>query len=160
MILTELGHVQLAESMFVNDFRLAWGTLPSGDGWNDTPDPENVNTTDLTQEVGRIKSQVREYVVPDTNGVIEVDGVKWTISTTPTKYIYLKYKFSQTHNSSDFIYQLGIFTQTEVVTGDEALEYIQPAQIVNKGNLILLENQPTLIRNSATKEAYQFVITF
>ena len=32
MILTELGHVKLAESMFVNDFRLAWGNFTNW-GW-------------------------------------------------------------------------------------------------------------------------------
>ena len=136
------------------------GTLPTGDGWNDTPLPENVSAVNLTQEVGRIKSQVHEYVVPDTNGVIDVDGINWSISATPTKYIYLKYQFDQTHNSSDFIYQLGLFTDTTVQIGDEALDYVQPAQITDIGNMILLENQPVLIRNSATKEAYEFVITF
>ena len=160
MVLTEVGHIKLSEAMSQNEFRLAWGTLPQGEEWGSTPPPEDLNSTILSQEVGRIKSQVHEYVIPDSNGVIEVDGIKWSISTTPTKYLYLKFQFDQTRNSSDFIYQLGLFTDTVVQAGDEGLEYVQPSSIVDFGKLILMENQPILVRNSATKEAYEFVITF
>ena len=160
MVLTEVGHIKLSEAMFSNEFRLAWGMAPSGQDWTNTPPPEDLGDTQLLQEVGRIKSQVAEYVVPDGAGVIEVDGINWTISANPTKYIYLKFQFDQTHNSSDFIHQLGLFTDTVVQAGDEALEYVQPTSITDIGQMILLENQPVLIRNSATKEAYEFVITF
>lgn len=160
MVLTEIGHIKLSESMFINEYRLAWGTVPPLNAWTDNPPPEDLTDISLTQEVGRIKSQVKEYVIPDTQGVIEVDGINWSISQTPTKFIYLKFQFDQTHNSSDFIHQLGLFTDTVVQVGDEALEYTQPSSVTNDGQMILLENQPVLIRNSATKEAYEFVITF
>jgi hypothetical protein len=146
--------------MFQNEFRLAWGTVPVGDAWTDDPPAEDLTETTLIEEVGRIKSQVNEYDTPEAAGVIEVDGINWSISTEPTKYIYLKFQFDQTHNSSDFIHQLGLFTDTIVQAGDEDLEYVQPTSITDIGKMILLENQPVLIRNSATKEAYEFVITF
>lgn len=160
MILVEAGHVKLAEEMFDEDFRLGWGSLPAGDGWADAPLPEDLNSTELILEVGRITSQVKEYVVPDNNGVIDVDGISWSISATPTKFVYLKFVFEQTMNSTDSIYQLGIFTNTIPTAGNEAEAYLQPASIDDVGKLILLENQPVTFRNSATREIFEYVITF
>jgi len=160
MILVESGHKKLAVEMFDEDFRLAWGTLPSGDGWSDNPPPEDLNSTELIAEVGRIKPQVKEYVLPDDSGVIEIDGVKWAISSSETKFIYLKFVFEQTHNSSDSIYQLGIFTNTVPVAGSESEDYLQPSDIDDIGKLILMENQPVVFRNSATREIFEYVIAF
>ena len=160
MVLVESGHTKLSEEMFSNDFRLAWGTLPSGSGWADAPLPEDLNSTELILEVGRIVAQVKEYVIPDNAGVIDVDGVKWSISATPTKFIYTKFVFEQEMNSSDSIYQLGVFTNTVPSVGFEAETYLQPSNIADVGKLILLENQPVVFRNSATREIFEYVITF
>lgn len=160
MILVEAGHVKLAVEMFDEDFRLGWGSLPQGDGWADAPLPEDLNSTQLILEVGRIVSQVKEYVVPDNLGVIVIDGINWSISPTPTKFVYLKFVFEQTHNSNDSIYQLGIFTNTVPAVGFEADDYIQPAGMDDVGELVLLENQPVTFRNSATREIFEYVITF
>jgi len=160
MVLVEVGHVKLAEEMYDEDYRLGWGSLPSGQGWADAPLPEDLNSTQLTLEVGRIKSQVKEYVVPDNAGIIDIDGVKWSISQNPTKFVYLKFVFEQEMNSSDSIYQLGIFTDTVPASGSENEDYLQPSNIDNVGKLILLENQPVVFRNSATREIFEYVITF
>jgi len=160
MILVEDGHIKLAKEMFDEDFRLGWGSLQPGNGWVDNPPPEDLNSDVLLLEVGRIKTQVKEYVLPDSQGIISVDGIKWTISVTPTKFVYLKFVFEQTHNSSDSIYQLGIFTETVPEVGFETEAYLQPTNILNSGKLILLENQPVTFRNSATREIFEYVITF
>lgn len=160
MILVETGHTKLAEEMYDEDFRLGWGSLPSGTGWADAPDPEDLGSTELILEVGRIIAQVKEYVLPDNNGVIDIDGVKWTISGVPTKFVYLKFVFEQEMNSSDSIYQLGVFTNTVPSPGSEAEPYLQPSNIDNTGKLLLLENQPVVFRNSATREIFEYVITF
>jgi hypothetical protein len=160
MVLTESGHVQLAKSMFNEDFRFAWGTLDSDEEWGNNPPPEDINDTQLKIEVGRIKSQVKEYVIPDEDGVIEVDNMKWSISESPTKYIYLKFVFDQSHNANDTIYQLGIFTNTVPEPDNVDDEYLQPSQIADFGDLIYLRNQPALVRNSATRESYEFVIVY
>lgn len=160
MILVEAGHVKLAEEMFDEDFRLGWGSLPQGDGWADAPLPEDLFSSQLILEVGRIVSQIKEYVIPDNEGVLLIDGINWSISTTPTKFVYLKFVFEQAMNSSDSIYQLGIFTNTIPTSGSEAEDYLQPANIDDVGKLILLENQPVTFRNSATREIFEYVITF
>lgn len=160
MVLTEVGHTTLSETMFPKDFFLAWGDLPLGSEWDRTPPTEDVNSTTLIEEVGRIKALAKEYVTPDVAGVIDVDGLKWTVSGTPSKYIYLKFEFAQTMNSDSAIYQLGIFTDMVPATGFEANTYFIPAEIQDVGNIVLLENQAVVYRNSATKEVFEFVITF
>jgi len=160
MVLTETGHVTLAESMFSKEFWLAWGTVPELQKWGGTPPAENIEDFELLGEVGRVKNLVKEYVILDSNGVIEVDNLKWTISNIRTKYIYLKFTFDQTQNSTDEIFQLGLFTDVVPSAGFETEDYIQPVNLDDKGNLILTENQPVLYRNSATRETYEYVITF
>jgi len=160
MVLTEIGHISLAEMMYSKEFWLAWGTLADDMKWAGDPITEDINSQELFEEVGRIKNLVKEYVVLDSNGIIEIDNLKWTISNTRTKYIYLKFTFDQNHNSTDEIFQLGIFTDTVPSAGFENENYLQPSNIDDIGNLLELENQPILYRNSATRETYEFVITF
>jgi hypothetical protein len=146
--------------MYSKEFWLAWGTLADDMKWAGDPITEDINSQELFEEVGRIKNLVKEYVVLDSNGIIEIDNLKWTISNTRTKYIYLKFTFDQNHNSTDEIFQLGIFTDTVPSAGFENENYLQPSNIDDIGNLLELENQPILYRNSATRETYEFVITF
>lgn len=160
MVLVETGHIKLAKEMFDEDFRLAWGSLPTGTDWGNNPDPEDLESTELILEVGRIVSQVKEYVVQDVNGVLLIDGIKWSVSVEPTKFVYLKFVFEQDMNSSDAIYQLGLFTNTIPSTGHESDDYLQPVNIDNIGEIVLLENQPVVYRNSATREIFEYVITF
>ncbi len=160
MLLTETGHVKLATEMFDEDYRLGWGTLPLADEWGQNPIPEDLNSIIIISEVGRIKSQVKTFVYPLSTGIIDVDGIKWEVSPTPTKFIYLKFVFQQTMNSGDDIFQVGVFTNTVPAVGFEAAEYLQPSQILETGNLVLLENQPVVYRNDATKEIFEFVLTF
>jgi len=160
MILVERGHIKLATEMYDEDFRLGWGTLPTGEEWGNSPEAEDLDSTTLIAEVGRIKSQTKNYVLPDDNGIIEIDGIKWSISTEPTKYVYLKFVFEQDMNSSDTIYQLGIFTDTVPAAGKETEDYLLPNEIDGTGELLLLENQPAVYRNSATREIFEYVITF
>jgi hypothetical protein len=160
MVLTDTGHLTLAETMLKKDFWLAWGTVPIEQDWTDTPLAEIIGSTELIQEVGRVKALVKEFVNIDDTGTIEVDGLKWVISPIRTKYIYLKFTFDQNMNSDNSIYQLGIFT--DVVPNEDNLlsEYLQPIMMDDIGNLLLTENQPVLYRNSATRETYEFIITF
>jgi len=160
MVLTEVGHTTLSETMFPKEFFLAWGDLPLGEEWDRVPPTEDVNATELIAEVGRVKYLAKEYVVADTTGVLDVDGIKWSISTNPTKYIYLKFQFDQTMNSDSAIFQLGLFTDVVPVAGKEAETYLLPADIDDIGNIVLIENQAVVYRNSATKEVFEFVITF
>jgi len=160
MVLTEVGHTSLSEVMFPKDFFLAWGDLPLGSEWDRTPPTEDINSTHLIEEVGRIKFLAKEYVIPDDAGIIDVDSIKWSISTSPSKYIYLKFQFEQTMNSESSIYQLGLFTDVVPVAGKETEDYLLPGDMDDEGKVVLIENQAVVYRNSATREVFEFVITF
>jgi len=160
MILSETGHVALSESMYSKNYMLAWGTLPEDQEWTTNPPSEDPAKTILEDEVGRIKPLAKEYVYLDNAGVLEIGGQKWTISDVPTKYIYFKFTFDQLNNSSDKIYQLGLFTDTVPVDASASEDYLLPNQIDDPGKLVMYENQVVLYRNTATRETYEYVITF
>lgn len=160
MILSETGHVALSESMYAKDYMLAWGTMPDGQEWTTNPPTEDPSSTALNSEVGRIKPIAKEYVYLDNAGVLEIGGQKWTISIEPTKYIYFKFTFDQLQNSNDKIYQLGIFSDTVPVDGAASENYLLPTQITESGKMVMYENQVVLYRNTATRETYEYVITF
>jgi len=80
MILTNSGHKTLAEVMKTKTFYLGWGDLngatPYGDSGNPIP-VEVTSQTELTNEVGRVKSQANEFVdlAPSgQTGDFNVDG--------------------------------------------------------------------------------------
>jgi len=160
MVLTEVGHTTLAEAMFPKDYFLAWGDLPLGSEWNRVPPTEDILADKLIEEVGRIKFQAKEYVVPDDAGVINVDGIKWAVSATPSKYVYLKFQFEQTMNPESAIYQLGLFSDVVPVAGKEEETYLLPGDMDDEGKVVLIENQAVVYRNSATREVFEFVITY
>ena len=159
MVLAEIGHQELARSMKNNIFSLAWGTVAQGDEW-DVPPPVDLSAESLIAEVGRTKELVKEYVVQDENGAIEVGNQKWNISTTPTKYLYLKFVFSQSQNSGDDIYQAGLFINTVPVPGKENETYLLPSDVQEPGKMLFIENMRVIHRNDVTKEIFEYIITF
>jgi len=157
MVLTEIGHVDIATNMKNYTYWLAWGAVP--EPW-DAPPVENLELTQLEQEVGRVKEAFKEFVKPDENGAIEVNNQSWTISTEPTKFIYLKFIFEPEYNSNDTIYQLGLFSNTVPSAGNEDKIYLLPSEISDTGKLMFIENIMVINRNDATKNIFEYIIAF
>ena len=152
------GRVALAKLLFESDLHLAWGTLTQNQ-WQ-SPEPVNLGQTQLTKEVGRRKVLIKKYVNPSDKGEITAGNGKWTESTTPTRHVYLKVDNDLTDAADSTIYQIGLFTGTKVAPGKEANNWLVPADISDFGTLVLLANVTPIVRNSATRESRQFVISF
>ena len=159
MKLTEQGHVSLCSAMQTSVFWLAWGV-------SDSPTLESVlengNDLALEDEVGRTKETYNGFVSPLPGGAITVGGQDWVTSVTPTKYLYLKFDFPQDANDASDIKQMGLFTDVEL-EGSET--YIDTSEdklnlMTSIGNLFENRNQATLVRDAATKESYDIIITF
>ena len=157
MILTDDGHIVLAEAMYAKDFYLTWGTLDSGQ-WT-TPPREDNTIHNIIKPVGTIKAEVKEFVNLDVNGSIETDSAKWSISGTPTRYLYLKFMFRQDNNPDDIIYQLGIHYNPQFSV-DPTTIFHNKDDVTDWGKLLLTENVAPIYRNNSTKEHFEYVITF
>lgn len=113
MFMLEEGHIALAKSLLQDDFYMAWGTIPEGEPvWSQNPPALDPNTTNLLQEVGRRLVTQKSFCRPDPAGPIEVNEQTWILSDTPTRYIYLQFKFDFQDAPADTLYQLGIFLST------------------------------------------------
>lgn len=158
MILTDSGHIALAIAMKSKKFYLGWGTLDSG-FWTDTPPREDATDKTLKKPVGIVATENISYVKPSTTGTIETDNAKWEVSADPTKYLYMKFRFTQTQNADSVIYQLGIFSDT-TFSANPTDQYHLATDVADWGNLVMYENISPIHRNSTTKENFEFVITF
>lgn len=86
--------------------------------------------TELDNELGRITLSTVEYVEVDPLGVIDVDGIKYTIVAGPTEYVYVETVLAGSDLSGTFK-EIGIFghgvTYVMGVPGSVALNGIYDA---------------------------------
>lgn len=165
MIMVNSGHIAICRSMMNETFHLAWGNLPDNYfnpwGINNSPPVEDPNTNSLLQELGRRVAHAKSYAIEDVNGEIVANGTKWSLSNTPTRFIYLQFKFDDEDAAESIIYQLGIFIGT-VKNPDvpEGKLYLLPSEIQDSGTLFMLENIVPIARNPSTRQIFEHVITF
>jgi hypothetical protein len=166
-VLTNSGRVAIAEAIKEQPLHLGWGI---GDGSWTVPPAEDVTADALTNEVGRRVIFQKEFCVPDGSGPIIVPTGQFAFSTEPTNNLYLSYKFDFTDAESATIRELGVFSGTELKTGvDVNKQYLDFLADLEKrsddatkaiGILLLLEHTAPIHRNNATRETFEFVITF
>ncbi len=164
MIMVEKGHVALAESVYNETFHLAWGKLPADypSPWQleDNPPAPDDAAEALLLEIGRRLSTVKSYAMEDANGDIVANGTKWSKTNTPTRHVYLQFKFDADDASEEIIRQLGIFIGTIPSAGNEQKHYLLPSDIETGGTLFMAENVKPIARNNATREMFEYIITF
>ncbi len=158
-VLTESGRIAIAAAIKEQSIHLAWGT---GDvNWGDTPPVEDVTATVLLAEVGRRHIFEKRFCSPDVNGEIIVPTGRFTFSNNPTNNLYLSFKFDFDDGSDKVIRELGVISGSEIKSTVPAGQmYFLPADIETAGILLLLEYTAPIHRNAATRETFEFVITF
>lgn len=121
----------------------------------------NAELTTLLEEVGRRESSNVQFCEPDVNGTIEASGQKWSTTLTPTKYLYLEFKFDSADAVGNIIHQFGIFVGTTKALGVPLGQmYLEPADIDDPGELYQIENVEPFTRNAGKRENYEVVLTF
>lgn len=165
MILPTSGRIAIATAIMARPLHFAWGSgLPA---WDTTPVVESVGNTALVNEIGRRKPTVASYVVPDALGLITcpvfngtgTDIVKFSVSSTPTSNIYLKFEFDYTDAPTSVIREVGLFSSSTEVSGLPLGQmYFSPAQIATQGLLLGIENLATKItRTASSRQVFEFV---
>lgn len=165
-ILVDNGRAAVATAIKNQPIYLAWGNGdPSWDSLNDTQRPvEPISATDLTKEIGRRLVQSSQYVVRnDTNGKIIVSTGKFDPSpnNTPTRYLYLNFQFDYPDGGTEDIRELGVFVGGKIApTLSENNGYIHKSEVLDIGQLLVLEYIDKLHRLSTIKQTFEFVIQF
>lgn len=168
-ILTNSGRAAIAKALAASPLHFAWG---SGDAaWGTTIPPESLNSTSLVSEIGRRIATSVQFVVPDDAGDIEVPlfndptsgniTKRFRIITTPSPYLYMRFIFDFADAPASIIREVAIFTDTAVnPTLPVGQRYFSPADIVDTGNMLALENLlHEIVRTPNSRQSFEFVLT-
>lgn len=116
--------------------------------------------TALVTEVGRRRANTVAFVLPAESGAIETpDGKSWTLSQTPTRYIYVTANFGFSDAPDATIREVAIFINT--VSAEDVPPgqlYLTPEEIADPGRLLLIDRLPPIIRSPAETRSFSYVI--
>lgn len=130
--------------------RLTAGSIPAGATVKVTYvviGKVNLTQTILVDEIGRRKATV-QYVVQDNNGTIELDGIKYENSLTPTDLVLCKTKFVTGEGAGENVREVGLFFNT-VLNGTDREETLTFANsqislaLGNVRNVVVKDNTDT-----------------
>lgn len=158
-ILTDSGRAAIAAAIKSQAIHLAWGSGQAS--WDTTPPTESAVTSALDAEVGRRRVTQALFCTPSPTGEIVVTEGKFTVSQTPTKYLYVRFAFDFQDAPAATIRELAVFINTVVKSSvPPTQDYIQPADIEDQGQLLVLEYIQKLQRSPQIRQQFEFVIQF
>ncbi len=154
------GREVIAQLILDQEFFLAVGT---GDpAWDEAPVAPSPSTTDLSAKVGVTRVRTIAYAVPDSGGDIAMaDGSKFSISVSPTRYIYLEFKLDLTDAQPDTLRECGLYFGTALIGGTPSGQmYIEDADIVSYGKLMQVDRFNSIVRDGTIEQSFSFILTF
>lgn len=125
-------------------------------------DPENIAATALQDPIGyRAAAQV-DFVTTAAQGAISLPSGRYDVSSADTNLLYCKFTLDFTDASTSTIRETGIFL--DVITGSGLpagqMFFDAATEVTSSGTLYLLEHTASIIRTPATRETFEFVLTF
>lgn len=153
------GRTAIAASVKDSPIFMGWGTGLTA--WDTTPVPEEVSKAELVAPVGYRKLTESAFCTPDAAGGIVVPTGRFSISATPTNHLYLRFTFDFEDSPTAIIRETGVFLNTVTHAGLPIGQfYFAPGQVTNVGTMLLAENIARINRTPATRETFEFVVTF
>lgn len=153
------GRSAIAASIKSRSIFMGWGS--GNAAWDNVLVPEDVSKSALLNPIGYRKLTESSYCVPDAQGGIVVPTGRFSVTQNPTNNLYLRFTFDFGDSSAAQIRETGIFIDTVVAAGLPAGQmYFSPAQVTNPGTMLLAENIARINRTPATRESFEFVVTF
>lgn len=143
----------------------------SGDiGANDTllvsyrqaPPPADPTATGLHSYLGWKRVLVKQFVVPDPDGSIQVTTGRYSLSpdNAPTNRLYLETYLLQTELPTAVIKEYGFFTDTVINTGlPSGQQFFANNQITTRGNLLIVSNVEKMVRTPISQEKFAVVVS-
>lgn len=174
-IMTTAGRAALARAVKEQSIFLALG---SGDGeWGDIPPVEDFEAAALQNEVGRRILSRALFVYPDDeNGTLsvplnityELDGTatvaeqKYSVSDTPTRYLYLEFALDFEDAANVTVRELGIYigAKLRLDAQNSGKMFFRKEDFNDEGILFLLENREPMLRKAEIRDSFEWVIPF
>ncbi|WP_264328515.1 hypothetical protein [Wolbachia endosymbiont (group A) of Andrena hattorfiana] len=129
--------------------------------YTESTPPEPINSIKLLNELGRRTADEVLFCIGDENGELVTPTGRFKPSNVPTNNLYLKFNFDFNDAANQVIRELGVMVGTKVVEKlPPGQRYFEPKDVENPGILLVLEHTVPLIRTSATRETFSFVVTF
>jgi len=169
-VFTQDGRVALAKALYEMTHFLAVGEgLPE---WDDLPrptTPEEQATQDaawsvlssLESPVGVTRTRDKYFVVPDPDGdIVMADGAKFSQSTEPTGFVFLRFQLDLDDASSNTLRETGMFVGTklaESVPGGQM--FIPVADVVDLGKMIEVDRFSPIVRDGSIGQTFTFIMT-
>ena len=158
-ILVTSGRTAIADTIRDSTIFMGWGSGLAA--WDTNFVIEQTSKTQLVTPVGFRRLTESAFCTPDPNGTIVVPTGSFIVSQTPTNHLYLRFTFdfedSPTAQIRESAVFLGTVTQAGLPLGQN---YFSPAQVTNPGTMLVAENVPRINRTPATRETFEFVVTF
>ncbi len=158
--LVTTGRAGLAASVAARNIFLGVGAGNASWDANGTP-AESISSSALLAPVGYRKAAQVSFVSPAAEGAISLPSGRYDVSVTQTNYLYLRFTLDFENVSTSTIRETGIFLDTQTQAGLPVGQmFFSAAQITSPGTLYLLEHVAAIIRTPATRETFEFVLTF
>ena len=111
--------------------------------------------------IGYRKTAQLDFATTDPAGSIVLPTGRYNISATQTNHLYLRFALDFTDASTATIRQTGLFLGTTPNAGLPVGQmFFLPTEIADPGTLYLLEHVTAINRTPATRETFEFVLTF
>ena len=159
--LVTTGRAGLAASVKARNIFLGIGAGQTAWDTNGV-DPENIASTGLYSAIGYRKAAQVEFVTSAASGAISLPSGRYDVSSADTNLLYCKFTLDFVDASSSTIRETGIFL--DVITGSGLpagqMFFDAATEVTSSGTLYLLEHLSSIIRTPATRETFEFVLTF
>jgi len=154
------GRAGLAASVASQDIFLGLGAGNSSWDVDGTP-AEDIADTALIATIGYRKTAQVDFATADPAGSIVLPTGRYNISPTQTNHLYMRFSLDFADASTATIRQTGLFLGTTPNGGLPVGQmFFLPTEIADPGTLYLLEHVTAINRTPATRETFEFVLTF
>ncbi len=159
--LVTTGRAGLAASVAARNIFL--GIVAGQTSWDaNGVDPENIGSTALYDAIGYRKAAQVDFVTTASQGAISLPSGRYDVSTSQTNLLYCKFTLDFVDASTATIRETGIFLDVQTGTSLPAGQMFFDAntEVTDPGTLYLIEHVSSIIRTPATRETFEFVLTF
>jgi hypothetical protein len=125
-------------------------------------DPENIASTALQDAIGYRKAAQVDFVANAAQGAISLPSGRYDVSSADTNLLYCKFTLDFADASTSTIRETGIFLDVITAGGlpSGQMFFDAASEVTGSGTLYLLEHTASIIRTPATRETFEFVLTF
>ena len=122
---------------------------------------EETGAQALMAEIGRRVVEERHFVEPDPEGEIVVPTGWFRVVAGPSNHLFLRVRFDFEDAAGTTVREQALFVGTELVPElPPGQRYVLPEAVMNPGILLVLQHAAPIVRHAATRETFEFVVTF